>query len=132
MIIPNELKYSVDHEWVRVEADGALTVGITDYARELLGDVVYADLPEIGRKLAAREACVTLESVKAAAEVYAPIAGTIVAVNASAGEAPENINQDAYAAWLFRLAPDNAADVDGLLDAVGYQALIDEEIANLE
>jgi glycine cleavage system H protein len=127
MIIPNELKYTATHEWVRIESDGALTVGITDYAQEVLGDLVYLELPEVGRKLAAHETCVTLESVKAAAEVYAPTAGTIVAVNTPTGEAPENINQDAYAAWLFRLAPDNAVGADGLLDAAAYKALVDAE-----
>ncbi|MDR2364407.1 MAG: glycine cleavage system protein GcvH [Zoogloeaceae bacterium] len=129
MIIPNELKYTATHEWARVEADGALTVGITDYAQEVLGDLVYVELPEIGRKLAERESCVALESVKAAAEAYAPTAGSVVAVNAAASAAPESVNQDAYAAWLFRLAPENAADVDKLLDADAYKALIDAEAA---
>jgi glycine cleavage system H protein len=127
MILPNELKYTRTHEWVRIEADGALCVGITDHAQELLGDLVFVELPEAGRTLAAEEACVVLESVKAAADTYAPVAGRVTAVNEAVVAAPECINQDAYAAWLFRLAPANAADVGALLDAAAYKAVIDAE-----
>ncbi|MDR3158335.1 MAG: glycine cleavage system protein GcvH [Zoogloeaceae bacterium] len=127
MIIPNELKYTRTHEWARIEADGALTVGITDHAQELLGDLVFVELPEVGRTLAAEEACVVLESVKAAADAYAPVAGSVIAVNEDVTSAPERVNQDAYAAWLFRLQPANAADVDKLLDAAAYKSAIDAE-----
>ncbi|MDR1349937.1 MAG: glycine cleavage system protein GcvH, partial [Zoogloeaceae bacterium] len=120
-----ELKYTPTHEWVRVEADGALTVGITDHAQELLGDLVFVELPEVGRTLAAEEAGVVLESVKAAADVYAPVAGTVTAINVAVVAAPESSKQDAYAAWLFKLAPANAADVGKLLDAAAYKAAID-------
>ncbi|MDR0674400.1 MAG: glycine cleavage system protein GcvH [Zoogloeaceae bacterium] len=127
MIIPNELKYTRTHEWVRLETDGALSVGITDHAQELLGDLVFVELPEVGRTLAAEEACVVLESVKAAADTYAPVAGSVVAVNEEVVAAPERINRDAYAAWLFRLAPANAADLEKLLDAAAYKAAIDAQ-----
>ncbi|MDR2624724.1 MAG: glycine cleavage system protein GcvH [Zoogloeaceae bacterium] len=127
MILPNELKYTRTHEWVRIEADGTLSVGITDHAQELLGDLVFVELPEAGRTLAAEEACVVLESVKAAADAYAPVAGTVTAINDAVVSAPEAINQDAYAAWLFQLQPANAADVDSLLDAAAYKSAIDAE-----
>ncbi|MDR0736644.1 MAG: glycine cleavage system protein GcvH [Zoogloeaceae bacterium] len=127
MIIPNELKYTRTHEWVRAEANGALYVGITDHAQELLGDLVFVELPEVGRTLAAEEASVVLESVKAAADAYAPVAGVVTAVNEAVVAAPECVNQDAYAAWLFQLEPANAADVDKLLDAAAYKAAIDAQ-----
>ncbi len=125
MNIPAELKYTASHEWVRVEADGSITVGITDHAQDLLGDLVFVELPEVGKELAtAQETCV-VESVKAAADVYAPVAGTVTAINEAVVDAPESVNQDAYAAWLFKLAPANAADLAGLLDAAGYKAAVD-------
>lgn len=125
MHIPADLKYTPSHEWVRIEADGSLTVGITDHAQDLLGDLVFVELPEVGKELAAgQEACV-VESVKAAADVYAPVAGRVTAVNAAIADAPESVNQDAYAAWLFKLAPTNAADLAGLLDAAAYKAAVD-------
>ena len=122
MNIPANLKYTKSHEWVRVEADGTVTVGITDHAQELLGDLVFVELPEVGKSLAAEQEAAVVESVKAASDVYAPIAGTVVEVNAAVPATPELINQDAYAAWLFKLKPANAADVDGLLDAAAYAA----------
>ncbi|MCX8146349.1 MAG: glycine cleavage system protein GcvH [Azovibrio sp.] len=125
MHIPADLKYTPSHEWIRIEADGSLTVGITDHAQDLLGDLVFVELPEVGKELAAgQEACV-VESVKAAADVYAPVAGRVTAVNAAIADAPESVNQDAYAAWLFKLAPTNAADLAGLLDAAAYKAAVD-------
>jgi glycine cleavage system H protein len=127
MTIPAELKYAPSHEWARLEADGSLTVGITDHAQDLLGDLVFVELPEVGRALSAGEESCVLESVKAAADVYAPVAGTVTAVNEAVTASPERINQDAYAAWLFKLAPANAADLDKLLDAAGYKASIDAE-----
>ena len=125
--VPSSLKYTKSHEWVAVNADGTVTVGITDHAQELLGDLVFVELPEVGSNLAAgQEACV-VESVKAAADAYAPIAGEVVAVNDAVPDAPELVNQDAYANWLFKLKPANAADLGTLLDAAGYQAVVDAE-----
>ena len=122
MNIPANLKYTKSHEWVRVDADGTVTVGITDHAQELLGDLVFVELPDVGKSLAAEQEAAVVESVKAASDVYAPIAGTVGEVNAAVPATPELINQDAYAAWLFKLKPANAADVDGLLDAAAYAA----------
>ena len=122
MNIPANLKYTKSHEWVRVDADGTVTVGITDHAQELLGDLVFVELPDVGKSLAAEQEAAVVESVKAASDVYAPIAGTVVEVNAAVPATPELINQDAYAAWLFKLKPANTADVDGLLDAAAYAA----------
>lgn len=127
MTIPADLKYTKSHEWARLEADGSVTVGITHHAQELLGDMVFVENPVLGRKLAQDEECAVVESVKAASDVYAPIAGEVIAANADLEDAPEALNQDAYAAWMFKLKPDNAADLDGLLDAAAYQALVDSE-----
>ena len=125
--VPSSLKYTKSHEWVRVEADGTVTVGITDHAQELLGDLVFVELPEVGKTLAAgQEACV-VESVKAAADAYAPVDGEVVAVNDAVPDAPESVNQDAFAAWLFKMKPANAADLNKLIDAAAYQALVDSE-----
>ncbi len=124
MNIPANLRYTASHEWVRTEADGTLSVGITDHAQGALGDLVYVELPQVGRKLAAAEACAVVESVKAASDVYAPVAGEIVAVNSPVSEAPEQVNKDAYAAWFFRLRPVEPAAVAGLLDARAYEASI--------
>ncbi|MBK8522721.1 MAG: glycine cleavage system protein GcvH [Betaproteobacteria bacterium] len=118
--VPANLKYTESHEWVRVEADGTVTIGITDHAQEALGDLVFVELPEVGKTYAAGQESAVVESVKAAADVYAPIAGEVTAVNQDAADAPESVNQDAYAAWLFKLKPANAADVDALLDAAAY------------
>lgn len=125
MNVPANLKYAKSHEWVRSEADGTVTVGITDHAQDLLGDLVFIELPEVGKVLAAEQEAAVVESVKAAADVYAPLAGTVVEVNQAAADAPESVNQDAYAAWLFKLKPANAGDVDGLLDAAAYTATVD-------
>ena len=120
--VPSNLKYAASHEWVLKNADGSVTIGITDHAQEALGDLVFVELPEVGAHYAADKEIAVVESVKAAADVYAPIAGTVVEVNAAVPATPELINQDAYAAWLFKLKPANAADVDGLLDAAAYAA----------
>lgn len=125
MNIPANLKYTKSHEWVRAEADGTVTIGITDHAQELLGDLVFVELPEVGTEFAADKEAAVVESVKAAADVYAPLAGTVTAVNQGAADAPETVNQDAYAAWLFKMKPANAADLDALLDAAAYQQTID-------
>ncbi|WP_374259744.1 glycine cleavage system protein GcvH [Zoogloea sp.] len=122
--LPADLRYTASHEWVRVEADGTLTVGITDHAQEALGDVVFLELPDTGRVVAKEEAIAVIESVKAASDIYAPVAGEIIANNQDAVDAPESVNADAYAAWLFKIKPANAADVDALLDAAGYEAAI--------
>jgi glycine cleavage system H protein len=127
MTIPNDLKYTKSHEWVRAEADGTVSVGITHHAQDLLGDMVYVESPSVGRKVAASEECAVVESVKAASDVYSPLAGEVVAVNQAVADKPEMINQDAYAAWMFRLKPDNAADLNGLLDAAAYQAVVESE-----
>ncbi len=125
-LIPADLKYTASHEWVRAEADGTLTVGITDHAQEALGDVVYLELPEAGRNVTAGEACAVIESVKAASDIYAPVAGEVIESNTAAVDAPESVNGDAYATWLFKLKPADGAALSRLLDAAGYGA----EIAN--
>ncbi|HMM55385.1 MAG TPA: glycine cleavage system protein GcvH [Candidatus Desulfobacillus sp.] len=127
MNTPDNLKYAKSHEWARLEGDGLVSIGISDHAQEALGDIVFLELPEVGRKLAAGEECAVVESVKAASDIYAPLAGEVVAVNQEAVDAPESINKDSYAAWLFRLKPDNPADLDGLLDAAAYARLAAEE-----
>jgi len=101
MTIPADLKYTPSHEWVRVEADGTLTIGITHHAQDLLGDMVFIEPPAPGRTLAKGEECAVVESVKAASDVYAPVAGEVVAANADVEASPESVNQDAYSAWLF-------------------------------
>lgn len=123
--IPASLRYTDSHEWVRHESNGSLTIGITDHAQEALGDLVYIELPAVGTTVAARKDIIVVESVKAASDVYAPVAGTVIAVNEALAAAPEALNQDAYAAWLIRLQPDDPADLDGLLDAEGYRALVE-------
>jgi glycine cleavage system H protein len=122
--IPANLKYTASHEWVRVEPDGTLAVGVTDHAQQALGDVVFLELPEAGRVVAAGEACAVIESVKAASDIYAPVAGEVLEANTAVADAPESVNADAYAAWLFKLKPAEGADLAGLLDADGYAAEI--------
>jgi glycine cleavage system H protein len=124
MNVPANLRYTAAHEWVRTETDGTLTVGITDHAQAALGDLVYIELPAVGRKLAAGDACAVVESVKAASDVYAPVAGEIVAVNEALASAPESANEDAYAAWLFKLKPAAADAAGALLDAAAYTATL--------
>jgi glycine cleavage system H protein len=126
MNVPAELKYTASHEWVRTESDGTITVGITDHAQEALGDLVFIELPEVGRKASAGEAIGVVESVKAASDVYSPVAGEVIAVNAGVVDAPEKVNADAYANWFYRLKPANAADVAKLLDAAGYVKTVGE------
>ena len=127
MSIPADLKYTPSHEWVRAETDGTLTVGITHHAQDLLGDMVFIENPAAGRTLAKGEECAVVESVKAASDVYAPVAGEVVAANGAVEASPESVNQDAYAAWLFKLKPANPADVAELLDATAYQKLVESE-----
>ncbi len=123
--IPADLKYTDSHEWVHLETDGTLTVGITDHAQEALGDLVYIQMPDIGKHAAARKAIIVVESVKAASDVHAPVAGTITAINQALVDAPELLNTDAYSAWLIRMQPDNPADIAGLLNGPDYQSMID-------
>jgi glycine cleavage system H protein len=126
--VPEGLKYTSSHEWVRREDDGSITVGVTDHAQELLGDLVYVELPEPGRQLGRGQECAVVESVKAASDVYSPVAGEVVAVNTALTDKPELINQEPYGAgWLFRLKPANAAALDALLEAAAYQAQAAEE-----
>ncbi|MFP5404269.1 MAG: glycine cleavage system protein GcvH [Gammaproteobacteria bacterium] len=127
MTIPADLKYTPSHEWVRVEADGTLTVGITHHAQDLLGDMVFIENPAAGRVLNKGEECAVVESVKAASDVYAPVAGEVVAANADVEASPDAVNQDAYAAWMFKIKPANPADVNDLLDAAAYQKLVESE-----
>ncbi len=127
MSIPADLKYTQSHEWARLEADGSVSVGISHHAQELLGDMVFLENPTVGRKLAAGEECAVVESVKAASDVYSPIAGEVVAANGDLEGAPETINQDPYAAWMFKLQPANIADLDGLMDATAYAAHVESE-----
>lgn len=125
--IPADLKYVDSHEWLRLEADGSVTVGITDHAQALLGDVVYVELPSVGSVLSAGTQAGVVESVKAASDIYTPITGTIIAVNEGLPDAPESINSEPYAAgWFFKIQPNNAADIAALMDATQYQAVIGE------
>lgn len=127
MSIPADLKYTPSHEWAKLEADGTVSVGITHHAQELLGDMVFVENPAVGRKLTAGEECAVVESVKAASDVYAPLAGEVVATNAELENAPERLNQDPYGAWMFRVRPDKPADLNGLLDAAAYRAVVESE-----
>jgi glycine cleavage system H protein len=124
MNVPAELKYADSHEWMRQEPDGAVTIGITDHAQAALGDLVFIELPAVGRIVKAGEACAIVESVKAASDVYAPIAGEVVAANTAVTSAPETLNEDAYAAWLFRVKPADPNALAGMLDAAAYEKLI--------
>ena len=126
MNVPTELHYAESHEWLRLDADGTATVGITDHAQAALGDLVYIELPTVGRIVASGEACAVVESVKAASDVNAPIAGEILAVNEDVARAPETVNEDAYAAWLFKVKPADAGAPRDLLDAAAYQKIIGE------
>ena len=122
--VPADLKYTEHDEWIRVEADGTLTIGITDFAQDALGDIVFLELPDAGRTVAKDEAIAVVESVKAASDIYAPVSGEIVAKNEDAAGAPESVNADAYAAWLFKIKPTNADDVNALLSAEQYTTKI--------
>jgi len=117
---PADLKYTESHEWVRLEPDGTAVVGITDFAQEALGDIVFVEFPAVGRKVKAGDTVGVVESVKAASDIYAPLAGEIVAVNEGLTDAWEGINKDAYGAWLFKMKPADRSDADKLLDAATY------------
>ena len=124
MNIPADLKYTESHEWIRTEPDGTLTVGITDHAQDALGDLVFIELPEVGKVLSAKENCVVLESVKAASDAYAPVNGEIIAVNSPLTDAPETLNSAPYEAWLFKMKPAADADTGSLLNASDYATSI--------
>ena len=126
MNVPKELRYTESHEWARKESDGTVSIGITDHAQEQLGDIVFVEAPQAGRKVAKGESVGVVESVKAASDIYAPIAGEVVAVNADLSSAPENVNEDAYAAWMYRIKPSNPADLEQLLDAAAYEKVAAE------
>jgi glycine cleavage system H protein len=127
MTNPEQLKYATSHEWVKVEESGELTIGITDHAQDQLGDVVFAELPALEQTMAAQQACMLLESVKAASDIYMPVSGKITRVNTALEDTPELINEDAYGkGWLFRMLPDNQADVEKLLSLSEYESSLDE------
>ncbi|HUP95536.1 MAG TPA: glycine cleavage system protein GcvH [Burkholderiales bacterium] len=123
MTTPPDLKYTESHEWIKRESDGTLTVGITFHAQEMLGDVVFVQTPAPGRSVKKGEECGVIESVKAAADIYAPVSGEIVAANEVLADTPEKINQEPYSAWMFKLKPADPAELDGLLDAAAYEKL---------
>ncbi len=125
---PQDLKYTKSHEWVRVEADGSVTVGITDHAQALLGDLVFVETPEAGTEATAGEACATVESVKAASDVYAPVSGEIAEANQDLADAPEKVNESPFdQGWLFRIRPSDASELDALMDAEEYAAMVASE-----
>ena len=124
--IPADLRFAKSHEWARLEADGTVTVGISDHAQEALGDVVFVELAEVGAQFDAEGQAGVVESVKAASDIYAPVAGEVIAVNEELSGSPELLNSDPYGAWIFKLKPSNPADLEKLLDAAGYKAAIGE------
>ncbi|AZE69970.1 glycine cleavage system H protein [Pseudomonas synxantha] len=124
--IPADLRFAESHEWARLEADGTVTVGISDHAQEALGDVVFVELAEVGATFEAQGQAGVVESVKAASDIYSPIAGEVIAVNEELGGSPELLNANPYEAWIFKLKPSNPAELDKLLDAAGYAAAIGE------
>ncbi len=125
MSIPSNLRYAESHEWARKEPDNTLTIGITDHAQDALGDIVFIELPAVERIVKAGEEVAVIESVKAASDIYAPVAGEIIAVNTAIVDAPDTLNADPYNAWLFKIKPTNLDDIDALLDATGYAKAID-------
>lgn len=125
---PSELKYAASHEWARLEEDGTVTVGITDHAQDALGDVVFVELPEVGSALAASDEAGVVESVKAASDIYAPVAGEVIAINDVLEDAPETVNSDPYNdGWFFKLQPSDTSELDALLSAEDYQAQLEED-----
>jgi glycine cleavage system H protein len=127
MSIPTDLRYTGSHEWARREPDGTVSVGITHHAQDRLGDVVYVENPAVGKQVRQGQECGVVESVKAAADIFAPLSGEVVAANQDLSSAPEKVNQDAYAAWMFRLRPSEPAQWDQLMDAAAYQKLVESE-----
>jgi len=127
MNIPTHLKYTKSHEWVKLEEDGTATTGITIHAQELLGDMVFVEIPQAGHHLKQGEECAVVESVKAAADVYAPISGEVISINPELESAPEKINEDAYSAWLYKIKPSNTEELNDLLDSNEYQKVLESE-----
>ena len=126
--LPNDVKYNKSHEWARNEGDGTVTVGITDHAQELLGDLVFVELPELGAEVTAGNDCAVVESVKAASDIYSPVSGEIVAVNDTLNDSPETINESAFEdGWIFKVKMSDPGELDAMLDADGYTAVMDEE-----
>ncbi len=126
--IPSDLRYAKSHEWCRLEDDGSVTIGISDHAQEQLGDLVFVEVPEVGAHLEAGDAFAVVESVKAASDVYSPMAGEVVAVNEALADAPESVNSDPYGkGWLMRLQPDDSTRIEELLDASAYEAVVQGE-----
>ena len=126
-MIPENLKYTKSHEWVKAGADGTMTVGITFHAQEQLGDVVFVQTPVVGRKVKQGEACSAIESVKAASDIHAPVSGEVAAINAELTDKPELVNQDPYAAWMFRIKPSDPGELGALLDAAAYGKFAESE-----
>jgi glycine cleavage system H protein len=127
MNLPTNLKYAESHEWALLGDDGVITVGITEHAQDLLGDLVFAQLPEVGSRFESKEECMLLESVKAASDIYMPVSGEIVEINSTLDDEPELINQDAFGdGWLFKFQPDNADDLNAMMSADAYEASLDE------
>jgi glycine cleavage system H protein len=125
--IPGDLKFLKSHEWARKEGDGQMTIGISDHAQGLLGDLVYVELPSVGDHVDAGTACAVVESVKAASDVYSPLSGTVVRVNQALTDKPETVNEDAYGeGWIFVIKPDDASEYEDLLDPDAYQELVDQ------
>jgi glycine cleavage system H protein len=121
MNLPKDLRYTESHEWARRESDGTVAVGITDHAQEQLGDIVFVEAPQPGRKVKKGDAVGVVESVKAASDIYAPVSGTIAAANTELSTAPEKVNADAFGAWMYRIEPDDPAEIETLLDAAAYE-----------
>ncbi len=125
--VPSDLKYISSHEWVREEEDGTVTIGITDHAQELLGDVVYVELPDVDSEVALEDEIAVVESVKAASDIYAPLSGTIIAVNEDLEDAPETVNSSPYDdGWMFKMQPSEPSELEGLMDAESYQNEIED------
>ncbi|MGH8084097.1 MAG: glycine cleavage system protein GcvH [Lysobacter sp.] len=126
--IPGDLKFLKSHEWTRVDGDGKVTVGISDHAQGLLGDLVYVELPNVGDRIEAGNACAVIESVKAASDIYAPVTGTVVEVNTALNDKPETINEDAYGdGWIFTLEIEEPEQLNELLDPDAYAELLEED-----
>jgi glycine cleavage system H protein len=126
--VPNDLKYATSHEWVRDEEDGTVVIGITEHAQELLGDLVFVELPEVGDTVDAGNECAVVESVKAASDVYSPVSGEVIAVNEALADAPETVNQDAFGdGWLFQVKLSDSAQLEDLMDAEAYAEIVESE-----
>jgi len=122
--LPDNLKYATSHEWVKLEDDNVVRIGITDFAQQALGDLVYIQLPAIGRNVAAKEQCAVVESVKTASDLFSPVTGTIIAANETLADEPEQVNDNPYQTWLFCVKADDPSELDALMDADAYQAMI--------